>query len=694
VWRGLIPGWRTLHTDFPNYYVAARLIREHFCLDRVYDWIWFQRAADHFGVRHQLVGFLGLTPFSAFPLLPLASLPALEAKRLWLVCNLVLLAGSIELLKRQTGIGRGKAWVVALCALIPLQTSLLYGQMHILVLALLVVAYVSHMRGRQIACGCCIAIAAGLKIYPLFFCLYFVIKRRWRALGAAVLGVALCIGLSCLVVGRDLVKTYLFEQLPRLLQGESQNPFSVALTSSSSLFHRLFLYEPELNPFPLIASAQLYAVLYPLWQALLVGLVLIRIRPGFRDDEREALEWSLFLCLLMFLSSAPASYQFVALIAAAVPTAAALLHRERPAAAITFFVLYFLACNLRVVHLSSTNVSFLLAPAYLTLGCGVGLLILYYFLVAPAVNHERQKAVSFQMPVFVTGTVVLCLWATGGRAAWSHLKHTQVDGSGPGITKDGAYLRTSPVVTANGLLYVAMRKDGYRVLNAEAPRADVAGESEAEADQLGFATGASGRELWVESTSSDGSRLVHVISGKDLKTCQIDNGESPALSADGTRLGFLREDRGHGSLWTTDLPDCGSAAKITPPSFDVRTLAAGPNDGFLIGAVYQGKERIFSVSPGATPEVLAEADGPLDSPALSPDGRMLVLRELISHRWQLASFDLSSHARKELSSGDCNVYSPSWQDSHTLIYATDCMRGLGLATLASLRIDRLTNRPQ
>src|ERR1700734_2668028 len=81
--KGIVGAWQFLNTDFPNYYVVARLIREHSRLDRIYDWIWFQRAADHFGVSHQLVGFLGLTPFSSFPILALSWLPPLEAKRVW-----------------------------------------------------------------------------------------------------------------------------------------------------------------------------------------------------------------------------------------------------------------------------------------------------------------------------------------------------------------------------------------------------------------------------------------------------------------------------------------------------------------------------------------------------------------------------------------------------------------------------------
>lgn len=688
LWKGLIPGWKLLNTDFPNYYVAARLVREHYCLDRIYEWIWFQRAANHFGVGHQLVGFLGLTPFSAFPIIPFASLPVLDAKRFWIVCNVALLAAAIELLKRQTGMGRGRAWVIALCAIVPLQTSFLFGQMHILVLALLVAAYVSHMRGWQISSGCCIAVAAALKIYPIFFCLYFVLKRRLKSLGATVVCSSLCMALSSLVVGQRLMSTYIFEQLPRSLQGESQNPFLPTLTSASALFHRLFLFEPELNPHPLVASARLFAILYPLWQALLVGVVLVRIRPRFRSDDSEALEWSMFLCLLMFLSSAPSSYQFVVLIAAAVPTMGVLINRRKWKAALGYLFLYFLACNIRAVHIDSSVVDILAPFLDLTLWCGVSLVVFYYvLLVSPEAKTERARL--YRSAVFVASAVVICLWIVGYASAWSHSTHAETSGPGLLNTQDGAYLRTSPVSTDGRLLYVAMRRDGYRVRDGEIASADVYPEVDSAGDQLSFAAGTSNHELWIEAASGEGSRLVHVLPGKEVRTCEIGGGEDPVLSSDGRYLAFVREDKGRGSLWIVALPDCAAAPKrITSPSFDVRTLATGPEGSFVMSAIRQGRERIYRVSPGTEPQLLAESEGPLNSPALSPDGRVLVVRKRVSYRWQLASLDLSSRVWKQLTYSDCNAYAPSWQDDHTVLYATDCMRGMGLTTLASLKIER------
>jgi hypothetical protein len=686
LWKGLIPGWKLLNTDFPNYYVTARLIREHYCLDRIYEWIWFQRAADHFGVGHQLVGFLGLTPFSAFPIIPFSSLPVLEAKRFWMACNVALLAAAIELLKRQTGMGRGRVWIIALCAIVPLQTSFLFGQMHILVLALLVAAYASHIRGWQISSGCCIAVAAALKIYPIFFCLYFLLKRRWRSLGATVLGSAVCMALSSLVVGQALMRTYIFEQLPRSLQGESQNPFSPSLTSASALFHRLFLFEPELNPHPLVASARLFAVLYPLWQALLVGVVLVRVRSRFRSDDRETLEWSMFLSLLMFLSSAPSSYQFVVLIAAAVPTMAVLINGRKWKAAHCYLFLYFLACNIRAVHVDSLVIGILAPFLDLTLWCGVALLVFYYvLLISPEAKTERVRF--YLNPAFVAGAVVVCLWIVGYKSAWSHLKNVETSGTGLLNTRDGAYLRTSPVSANGHLLYVAMLRDGYRVRDGEIASADVDPGIEPVDDQLSFGARTSNHELWIEVASSKGSRLVHVLPSKEVRTCG--DGEDPVLSNDGTYLAFLREDRGRGSLWIVASPDCAIAPKrITSPAFDVRTLAAGPQGSFVMSAIHEGRERIYRVSPGAEPQLLAESDEPLNSATLSPDGRVLVVRKRISYRWQLASLDLSSRVWKQLTYGDCNAYAPSWQDDRTVLYATDCMRGMGLTTLVSRKTDR------
>src|SRR5262249_3374573 len=61
VYKGFVPAWKQLNTDFPNYYIAARLYREGYPMARVYEWTWFQRQKDHLGVDQRIVNFNPLT---------------------------------------------------------------------------------------------------------------------------------------------------------------------------------------------------------------------------------------------------------------------------------------------------------------------------------------------------------------------------------------------------------------------------------------------------------------------------------------------------------------------------------------------------------------------------------------------------------------------------------------------------------
>ena len=85
--RSLPRAWKSLNTDFPNYYVTARLLREGYSTDRVYEWLWIQRQKDHFGITkadQPVIGFIPHTPFSALVVWPLTGFSPLTAKRIWI----------------------------------------------------------------------------------------------------------------------------------------------------------------------------------------------------------------------------------------------------------------------------------------------------------------------------------------------------------------------------------------------------------------------------------------------------------------------------------------------------------------------------------------------------------------------------------------------------------------------------------
>ena len=104
--------WRSLNTDFPNYYMAARLVHEGYDTSRMYEWMWMQREKDHLGVDQRVVGLLPITPFSTLAVWPIAELNPLTAKHVWIVFNLLLLIPLAWMLRRMTGLSYSRIALV------------------------------------------------------------------------------------------------------------------------------------------------------------------------------------------------------------------------------------------------------------------------------------------------------------------------------------------------------------------------------------------------------------------------------------------------------------------------------------------------------------------------------------------------------------------------------------------------------
>src|SRR5258708_17811987 len=80
----------------------ALLRSQHTPADRAYEWIWFQRQKDHNEIPQPLVGFAPHPPLCAAPMLPLASLAALPAKRVWILLTLSFLIAALWILRHLT----------------------------------------------------------------------------------------------------------------------------------------------------------------------------------------------------------------------------------------------------------------------------------------------------------------------------------------------------------------------------------------------------------------------------------------------------------------------------------------------------------------------------------------------------------------------------------------------------------------
>lgn len=678
-WKGLLPAVRTLNTDFPNYYLVARLLREGYGLDRIYDWIWLQRIKDHWGLDQSLVGFAGLTPFSAIPVVPLSFLSALAAKRVWVAINLGLLVACVELLARSTSLGRRRIWLLSLLAILPLRASFLDGQMHLLVLFLLVGAFWAHRRGRELLCGVCVAIAAGLKVYPLVFIFYFVWKREWRAAFAAVTTTIALVLVCGVWIGWDVVRIYSLEMLPRSLQGEMLDPYNLHAASAAALFHRMFLFEPDLNPVPLVNSPSLYAVVYPLWQ-MVVFLPLFAVVRPMASRETEGVEWSALALALLVSSPVPSSYHFVVAILPAVLFVDACLRKGERVIALVATMLYGLVSiadwfSMIGEHLGGTLQGCL---AFSRLWLSAGWLVLLVASLYRDRRHDSERVghLRFVVPALL-GVAGLAIGIVGYR---HHFRDRAQEMSRRIATPPGIYLATRPEPYGGRYLFVAMKPEGYRVVDADEHQIrDGRGSS---VDQLSYGVGLDGR-VGVELAGEGGSVIVQGSDGSVLSQ----DAESPVFSVDGGMFAFVRERKGHGSLWIAPLgASRDPATRETTDEFDVRQAAFIRSGALVLLAKHHHHAMLYTLVPSAAPASFLSTNGDIGSFAIAPDERRIAFTELVRNRWQLMVFDRQLSRTTQLTDWDCNAFTPSWVSATEILYATDCGRGVGLTALATMEV--------
>jgi len=693
LWRGFFPAWKTLNTDFVDYYLAARLYRQGDPLTQIYDWSWIERQKDHAAIDRPIVAFTSLTPFSLLPAAPFSSLPPLSAKRGWLVVSVILLALSAWLLERMSKLGWRRVGILVFLAMVPLRTSFLFGQETVLLLFLFTLAGCLYLEGRPLASGLTLAVGGALKIWPALFLIYFVRKQQWRAaLGLVSGSVALWL-LSAALFGFGTVRTYLIEVMPWSLRGEGQDPYNLNWNSFSAVLHRLFIAEPELNPHPVAHLPALYSILAPICQGLIFVPFLWLMGSRRTDDGREKLHWGVFLAMLLILSTQAASYDFVTLVLTAALAIGYLAPRRRlrEAAAVTLF--YGLVCFpfYRWVPESASGWHTLLAVPRLwaLTGLWVCLMAVAFRSVPPQL---RPRLKSLEGAVFAG--IWLALVVPAAALNLLHMRHQFDNYATRLVVAPESYLDTDPVVAGQDVLLTMMVDEGYRTGVARQ------GSLERLSSRVDSFHPASVRgSTWVELAGVK-SRIVRFpLNAKGLPAesglVEAEDAEKPSISPDGRWLAFIRELSGRGSLWVKEVrPDSAGGRRqaiekqISPPNLDVLEAALGVGDDIVFSAIgSSGSPALFETTPEGGDVTPDRERAPRRFPAVSPDGRRLAFSQREGSNWQLWIRDLATGAERRLTVGDCNSTAPAWYpDSKRLVYATDCGRSLGLTALCRIEV--------
>ena len=699
--RGFIPAWGHLDSDFTNYYLAARLYHEGYPVERVYDWTWFQRQKDHAGLDRPLVGFIPSTLPSALTVLPLSSLPPLQANRCWLIISLGFLLSAVVLLKRITGLTWRRIAVLTFLAVAPLHSNFLLGQVHLVILFLLALAAWLYFREWHFMSGVALASAAALKIYPVLFLFFFLLKKRWRAAAGLAFGMAIAAMLSVRLFGAAACGIYLREVLLSGLRGEIIDPYAIEWDSLNTILRRLFIFEPELNPAPVAHLPSLFAFLHPLIHAFIFVAFLWAISSPSADPSREKLEWGSYCFLLLLLSSEPLPYHFVALILTAALVVDYLAARRRSAWAGVIVALYTLACLPydRLYRLSSGGWKSLLF--FPRLSCLVLLAAVLLWILISSSSESFENRLSTRSSLFAAVGFV-ALTASGFVFNVHHLAGQFDNYKTRLITSLGSAIAIDPVVASDRLLFGALApqfsastRDAYAVRELHNGLLTSFG---GDGDWFHPAVMNDGHTSWAE-VATESSRIVRFddsrpLSGSQPLAVEASDAEQPVVSQSGKLLAYIREVRGRGSVWLRRIErgegatQSSAERELAGTDYDVREAAFSPDDQLVFSSWQHGRYELYSADPQTgTVAPLTAVTCSARYPAISPDGRWMAFSCERGGVWQLVAMNLRTLEQQPLTASDCNSITPAWMpESRDVIYATDCGRALGITALSKLNV--------
>jgi hypothetical protein len=668
--------WTGLVTDFPNYYMSARLAHERYDTSRMYEWTWLQREKDQRDVDIRVIGLVPITPFSTLAMWPLTGLAPLTAKHVWILLSLVLLVPIGWMLHSMTSLSYQRIALVFSLS-IPLYRNLQFGQFYVLLLFLIAAACWAYLRGHRRVAGVLVAIATACKIFPVLFFVLFLQRRDWRALTWGLITGVAAACVSVAVFGWNVHRTYLHEILPSTLHGDAATPY-VPVASISGIFHRLFLFEPQWNPNPWHPSPLCYALLLPAVQMLVLAPAILLIRREDNTRSRILLEWSALLTASLTVSTIPASYHFVLMSLPMCAVAEVLLRRKRYGwLAALVFIYICIGLPLPAPH-GQMGLGILLYEVRLPLMVSVlsGMYALLWHgrpLRSPARDWTRYAWAAAMAVSVILSARSTFLRERAVRREYVYRVPLPTQG----------FLNADPQSSGAGMRFIAFMLSGYHLMTTDQNSVSIDPPDGSPTDDLSFASELG--NVWVERGLSPYSQIVEI---RNPSRVVIDYAREPMISSDGQSLAFIRDDHGRGRLMVRRAfqSAAGNEVALTSSSLNVYEASFFSEQEYAFSAV-EGwhPPQIFLTDAAHLNSPLALGESRY--PALSSDGRWMAYSHFENGAWNLWIRDQKTGETRRIADEPCNQVQPSWEnDSKTLLYSTDCGRSLWFTAVSRRRV--------
>jgi hypothetical protein len=196
--------------DFVQFYTLGKLAGEH-RMREAYDFQAFHDAQTAFVPESKDLIFPPVYPPQvAIAFIPLSSLAYRTAQRAWTAITIVGYAFIVWWMWRtyRAHLPDAALVVAAAAAFPPFFQTIIYGQITVLILIPLFLAWLALERGRHVAAGFALGLLAIKPQFGLVFAVVVLMRREWRMLTGALIAIALQLLLVWSVLGSDVFADY------------------------------------------------------------------------------------------------------------------------------------------------------------------------------------------------------------------------------------------------------------------------------------------------------------------------------------------------------------------------------------------------------------------------------------------------------------------------------------------------------
>ncbi|MCA1554547.1 MAG: DUF2029 domain-containing protein, partial [Chloroflexi bacterium] len=256
---------------FVELYTAAQMLREGQDMRLSYDDDWFNKQVARFTPE---IGDVNINP-PTFALvgLPLTFFDYAGARAIWTLLSLICLLGAVAWMLRRLGVR--ELWMPLFIGTVllfePVWANFNFGQVYLVMLALLTVAWDGHRERHDTRLGIALGALGIFKLAGLLFVPLLIVERRWRAV-LWVVATMIVIGLLSL----PKIGLATWQEYPERLLRFSSSP-SLAVSAYQTILgfaEHLFAADAQWNPAPLVEAPALGVWLPRLAFAVMLGVPL------------------------------------------------------------------------------------------------------------------------------------------------------------------------------------------------------------------------------------------------------------------------------------------------------------------------------------------------------------------------------------------------------------------------------------